>query len=67
MTKDEQERLEREMAALGWTSETTAQHWVLTDPTGEKLKTAYPPFVRGFAYGYLRGREDAAREGDRSN
>ena len=59
MKKDERDRLVREMAACGWTSEISEGKWVLTDPKGESLKSAWPPFVGGFAYGFLRCREEA--------
>ena len=69
MTKNEIEGLEREMKAHGWTSEINFNEnggkvtkWALTDPEGEPLRSAWPPFVGGFAYGFLRGWKDRDRQ-----
>ena len=58
MSKEE-ERLVREMKAFGWSLEIKKGSWKLIDPKGDSINSTWPPFVKGFVYGFLRCHEDA--------
>ena len=54
----EKDELIRKCSEIGWSLEIDGKDWVLRDPAGEGLKSKFPPFVKGFIYGYLRCREE---------
>ena len=59
MSKAEQLWLVEQVAKCGWTLEIVSKDkWVLTDPTGKAINYSFPPYIRGFVRGLLRGRKD---------